>query len=311
MKRYLTGVLLFFLAVAVIDQTFGAVCGFFSSHAVRGYTRSLYYSARECDSDILILGSSRAVHHYDPVLLGDSLGLSCHNAGIDGNGIVLQYPLLRMLTERHVPRVVIYEIYPSFDILEGDNLRFLGLQRRFCDNPAVREVIDLVQPLERLKLLSGLYRYNGDFVQMLADQFGSPRAEELSGFLPVNRKLHRVPDVHQEEPITVWDPVKLECMERLIKLCREQGILLVFSLSPKYGGVRPSTDELIYQLAAEHHVPLIDYYSDSAFCMCQEYFYDAVHLNATGAQAYTSVFASELAAIIDSINELPLSLYRK
>ena len=42
--------------------------------------------------DVLIMGSSRAHHHYVPEIISDSLGLSCYNTGKDGNGIILVKP---------------------------------------------------------------------------------------------------------------------------------------------------------------------------------------------------------------------------
>ena len=39
------------------------------------------------DAQTLILGSSRALHHYNPDIISESSGLSCHNAGLGGYGL--------------------------------------------------------------------------------------------------------------------------------------------------------------------------------------------------------------------------------
>lgn len=49
-------------------------------------------------------------NHYVPRVISDSLGMTCFNAGEDGNCIILAYGYLQMIMKRHVPKLVIYEI---------------------------------------------------------------------------------------------------------------------------------------------------------------------------------------------------------
>ena len=83
-------------------------------------------------------------------------------------------------------------------------------------------------------------------------------------------------------------------MLRLIGLCKDKGIRLVFAYSPSYGGVHPPCDDIVKKLAEDNNIILIDHYRDPNFCMTNDYFYDSVHMNDSGATAYSQTFASEL-----------------
>lgn len=298
MKKFIVRILIFFAVVAVIDVAFGYACRYLNSHAKGGDTRNHYYIVKECDKDILIFGSSRAIHHYDPKIIEDSLGMSCYNCGVDGNGIVYLYSRLLMMTERYTPKMIIYDIQPGFDISVGDNSKYLRWQKRFYDTPGVGEVFDLVSPTEKWKMKSKLYQYNETFVQILMDNFHPMQELSNGGFKPRKANMSYMPEVKEPEQIKDWDPVKKECMIRLVCLCKEKDIRLVFSFSPSYGGVRPSCIDLVSQFANEYKVPIVNHFSDSSISMHTDYFYDSVHMNADGADLFTTMFVKDIKEIL-------------
>jgi hypothetical protein len=61
-------------------------------------------------------------------IIQDSLNMTCYNCGYDACGIITAYGLLRTLYKRYTPKVILYEVTPKFDCLEGDNFSFLGLR---------------------------------------------------------------------------------------------------------------------------------------------------------------------------------------
>lgn len=79
MNKFLVRIVVFFMAVAIIDIIFGKCCDYMYEHSGSGDSRKINYAIRECNADVLILGSSRANHHYNPQILSDSLGLSAYN----------------------------------------------------------------------------------------------------------------------------------------------------------------------------------------------------------------------------------------
>lgn len=294
MRRFFVRIIIFFAVVAMIDVAFGFVCRYLNSHAKGGDTQNHYYIAKECDKDILIFGSSRAIHHYDPKIIEDSLAMSCFNCGVEGNGIVYQYSRLLMMTERYTPKMIIYDIQQGFDISVGDNSKYLKWQKRFYDTPGISEVFDLVSPIEKWKMKSKLYQYNETFVQMLMDNIHPIQELSYGGYRPKKAYMGYVPVIKEPEQLTVWDSVKKECMVSFVELCKQLGIKLIFVYSPSYGGIRPSCDNIVKKFVSENNIVLLDFYSDPYFCMNKDYFYDSVHMNETGATEFTKKIVSEL-----------------
>lgn len=299
MKKFIIRILTFFAVVAMIDVAFGYVCRYLNSHAKGGDTLNHYYIAKECDKDILIFGSSRCMHHYVSKIIEDSLGMSCYNCGVDGNGIVYLYSRLLMMTERYTPKVIVYDIQQSFDVELGDNTKYLGWQKRFYYEPGVKDVFSLVNPNEKYKMWSKFYQFNSDFIQMISDNIHPLQKVEYGGYRPVRKHMDYDPVVRKPEQLTEWDPVKKECMSRMIKLCEQKGIKLIFAYSPSFGGVRPSCDKVMKQFVDENHLILVDHYADPDLCMNKDYFYDSSHMNDTGAREYTKKIVNEIKQILN------------
>ena len=74
----------------------------------------LSYSFSKLNSQILIMGNSRAQHHYDPRIISDSLKMSCYNLGIDGgHSILLPNVLTEIILKRYTPKIIIVEFNPD------------------------------------------------------------------------------------------------------------------------------------------------------------------------------------------------------
>ena len=115
MKKFLLKVVLFLACVVIMDLVFGYGFSWLRSHAKGGSTANCEYIANRVEEDIIILGSSRATHHYIPQIIEDSLGMSCYNCGEEGNGVILAYGRLKMLTNRYKPQLILYEITSGYD----------------------------------------------------------------------------------------------------------------------------------------------------------------------------------------------------
>ena len=98
-------------------------------------------ACKESKEDVILMGSSRASHHYVTQIITDSLGLICFNAGQDGNGIIMQYGRWKMISERYAPKVLIYDITPVFDLMENDNMTYIDHLKPFCSDGEVKDYV--------------------------------------------------------------------------------------------------------------------------------------------------------------------------
>ena len=101
MKKFLINIAIFFAIIAVVDFSLGKAFLWLQSTKAKGRTQTEYYICNDLNADVLVMGSSRASHHYVAQLIADSLGMTCFNGGQDGNGIVMQYGRWKMISKQN------------------------------------------------------------------------------------------------------------------------------------------------------------------------------------------------------------------
>ena len=193
MKRFLLKVSIFFALIFIIDRVFGSVLSYMSEKTRGGYTEHFRYITNKTNEDVLIFGSSRAVHHYNPEIITDSLGLSCYNCGQDGNGIILFYGWWKIISERYHPKYIIYDITNGYDLLVGeDNHKYLGWLKESYDNEEVKKIFADIDSTERYKMMSMLYRYNSKWHQIMADYLHPVYEFKDKGYLPLKGNIDKM-----------------------------------------------------------------------------------------------------------------------
>lgn len=246
-------------------------------------------------ADVLILGSSRANHSFDCRVLEDSLGMSCYNAGRDGQNMVYDAMVFFTYIERHVPKLVILDIAGSM----MDDSWFGNLKEMNCYYGLAEPLDKIIDEnstwVERMKLKSNLYKYNNTW-QWLLNARMAKSAAELDGYRPMpvsSRSPFQVRFIHAGKPKI--DKRCLSYLEKIRKACQEHQISLILTYSPtlvvcKRGG----EEEWLGMYSVKNQLPFIGSGKDSSFYNHPELFYDMTHLNAKGAELYTKRFVTEL-----------------
>lgn len=307
MKKFLLKVTLFFVLVAVLDVMFGWGFDILRSKARGGQTRKNAYIANECMDDILILGSSKASHHYVPSVFEDSLGLTCYNAGEMGCGIIPAYIRYKMVTERRRPKLVIYEVTPQYDYLEGSGYStYLGVIRQYTHNKMVRDVYsDFSDEFEGLRLLSNMYKNNSKLIINVKDCLEEPDGlkgyEPLYGKINNNKKKKLKGGLKKDKDGRQVDSLKYAYYEKLIEDVKEAEIPLLFIISPTFdGSLRNNDYQPAFELCQKYDIPVIDYRQCEAFVGNCELFQDAIHLNNQGAFAFSKSLAPQIGKYLNN-----------
>ena len=298
MKKFLSKSCLFFMGLLVADRTLGMVFSYMADNAKGGYIGHHKYVTDKVGEDILVFGSSRAIHHYNPQIISDSLGLSCYNCGQDGNGIILFYGLWQMIKEHHKPKMIIYDVNTDFDLYEGEsNQRYLGWLRMDYDRPGIKSIFTAVEPTERYKMMSMLYRHNSKFMQILTDYVHPIFKIKGNGFLPLRGKMDKmkIRTSHPEQSLHRADSLKLEFIGKLID--DTYGVSVVFVASPSWYNPNPLSYKPIMDLCKKRGIEFIDYSGDKDFVRNDCYFKDGSHLNSIGADVFTKKLVSSLKKI--------------
>ena len=260
---------------------------------IGGLGRDNYICNKSID-DIVILGSSRAVHHYNPCILEDSLQLSCYNAGEDGNGILLSYARLKMLNERHHPKIVLYDFIAAYDFLENDNHTYLGWLKNRYNRTGIYNIFKDVDETECIKMFSYLYRYNTRFLQnSIVYLTGISTDSGIKGFRPLEGNMDelKIKYMDSEENIE-YDELKLRYLRKMIT--ENQYSELIFVYSPIWYGDNISRYDKFISLCKKYRIPVIDFSNNPKYVHNNDYFVDAKHLNSNGADEFTRDLINEL-----------------
>lgn len=298
MKRFITYIIIFFCAVFVIDRAVGVVCDYLYSHAKGGDTKHAYDVFNNVTADIIILGSSRAVHHYVPSIIEDSTGLSCYNCAYDNQGIINMYGRYKMIAKRKKPKYVICEILPSLDIFKDvDDIKYLNSFKPFRDNPELAEIIKDYSPIEYFKTNSYTYRYNTSIFQILKDYVQTGRYYKGKGFSPSKGKMNYQPEPFREV-VGEIDTLKFKYIIKLVEATQKDHVNLIFSASPRFGADNDSSYTLLKEIYKKNNIPFVSFYTDTSFNRNLAFFKDRSHLNEDGAYEYTKAFIRAIKPII-------------
>lgn len=285
MKKYLTGIVLFFLLVAVADICAGKVMDYCLNHLKGGQYHSLEYAMKETKADVLVFGSSRAINHYVPKVIEDSLGISCYNCGFHAQGIIFQYGRLRYILNRYKPKMIIYDVEYHFDLGKGDNERYLDMLKPYCSDTCISNYFKDFSYTEYVKNYSCLYRYNTNIFDLLKDYSANGVASE-NGFEARKGTMDYEVERKDIPPIEV-DSVKIAYLKKFIQSCKQHQIPLVMFVSPRYDASSSTVHEPIKKMCKDEDVPFYDFFTDSCYQNHKELFADSKHLNEVGAFYYT------------------------
>lgn len=302
MKKFLLCIALFFGCAAAADIAFGAACRYLNSHAKGGDTATHYTITMEQTEPLVVMGSSRASHHYVSEILEDSLGMGVYNCGVDGNGILFQYGRLMLILERYKPEVIIYDAISGFDISSPDFSRDLKWLRRWYGHASIDTLLSDISKTERLKLQSNLYRFNGDFVQMLSDNIRPMQDVAYHGYRPMHGVIDYEPEA-KTEIAAQWQPLKLKYFSKFIEACIDNSIRLIVVYSPWYRRQSSAAFTELSQLCGQYEIPVIDYYGEGTFNDSTQYFNDDSHLNHQGAQAFSKSLVKRLRPLLPAASD--------
>lgn len=296
MKKYIIYIAVFLAAVAATDFGFGTVCDYMTAHARGGATKQLVDLCNNDHYYMLVMGSSKAHHNYIPQVFTDSLGLTCYNAGYDGNGIILAYGILSMIDDDRLPKMVVYDVKQQFDIYQysgdGDYTRYYQKLKKFHTEPAVAGIIGDISQADLVKLNSGLVRYNGELFFTVSGFLRGSSKDGRCGYEPAIGQLSD--DGEQEKDYTDRiDSLKMAYFRKFIKLTKEKNIALVVVFSPEYNTPFSGDFQPVRNLCNEEGIRVMDYFDTPAFQHI-DYFKDHCHLNGQGARLFTSQIIEEL-----------------
>lgn len=271
--------------------------------------------------DVIFLGSSPVAAGVEPIRIWNDTGITSYNCATSGTNIPMMYYTAKLAIEKQHPQVIIADIGA---IGNTDKLtttaRFHAIWDNFTIGKVKYEAISDIVPKENwFEMYFPLYLYHSRWDGLSQSDFEPIDSEdEFKGakFNPdiVTPFTITAPTEYPTELLPINDTA-YEYLERLIDLCDENGVDLVFLAlpQPRYAVVEEYLQILnsVEALANERGVLFENGYTDPNFWNIDYYtdFCDTGHANFRGAQKITDHIEEILLNNFDLEDKRGLSEY--
>lgn len=300
-NKSLQYVFLLILFTVVLDAAFGKLYNtlYFTEKSKK--IDRLIHSAIGTNEEVLIFGSSRAYHHYNPDVFEKELGMSCFNVGYGGQNIFFHIALLKSAIERNKPKVAILDLI-SIDIEETNGVHDkekLGILLPFVQQSNIfYETVLMRGETEKIKLLSSIYPLNSKQLYMVRNNLSASRSD-IKGYVGLDRVWNQPLESKKVEKIKL-NTQKMAALNEFITLCKSNNIQLFVCISPHFANFNgnSSFEPLAKILLDKHQIKLLNYENHHSYFKKNEYFSDPYHLNKVGADLYSKEIAQHLKAQI-------------
>lgn len=313
MKKFLTNILYFLLPAIIIAYPLDSVMSHFLSQS-NTYPgeyeiwNDIYDAEANCD--IAIYGSSRAWVHINPKILSDSLGVKVYNFGIDGHNFWLQYLRhLELLKHSEKPKTIILSV-DVFSLQKRTDLYQLDQFLPYMLwNSNIHEYTNSYIGYNEFDYYLPLIRYSGKtnalklIIKNIVNGQSNIRYRQ-NGFSGMDREwnadLDKAKKKRESYKINT-ESNSIVLFEKFINECKANNIELILVYTPEYidgQNFVVNRDDIIHiyrDFSMKYSIEFYDYSNDS-LCFNKKYFYNASHLNSSGAEIFSKKLANDLKA---------------
>lgn len=257
------------------------------------------YVVEKVDADVIVVGSSKATHHYIPAMIADSLGLSVYNCGQDGCFYLYQNCIINMVLDRYKPKTIIWDIQPGCMNMIGDsreyqNIRYLSPY--YGENSWATEYINSEEKMSALKMKSQMFAYNSKILNSMFPLVMKGSTTER-GYIPLPSEGYEYPSLSEgyiDDSKYHVDRKKLDIFAATVERCKKEGVELLIIGSPGYIHVNKAYKSAVSDLqkVAKRYGCEVHDYADY-YLNDPTKFKDASHLNHKGAVAFTEMIIEE------------------
>ena len=303
-KYFFFKLVIFFSIVFILDYSIGNVLNYFYFKQESGLQYRTTYSIEKTTADILIFGSSRANHHYDPDVFEKRLNLSYYNVGRDGNFILYHSAVLKGVLKRYSPKIVILDfIDDEFRKNQQNYDRLSSLLPYYRMHPEMRSIIELKSKFEKLKMLSCIYPYNSSMLTIAVGntEFNKKRRGDIQGYVPLTKVWNRTIQIDSISTNYETDTIKIRAYKTFIHNCIQSKVKLYIVCSPYFinSNHTEHSVRIGQEIAKRNNVEFLDFSKDSTFINNSTLFADISHLNEVGAKLFSNKIIDKITKITE------------
>lgn len=297
MKKYFTYSAITIACIVLADWGIGKIFNYLYLHQKSNTIYELKYKLDSVKPELLVLGSSRADHHYNTLTLQQITGFKTMNYGIDGTDVFIDYVILSHLLNNKSNNIkaAVIDVKPTELEKAPDYSYITRLYPYINEIKEVKENANSYTKYERIKLLSHTYRYN-DFLIALINGYKRNNYDTLpiTGFRPLKSRnnFNLKKEILAKK---VLNTEAIKWLQKIVTLCKDKHVLPIISISPAYAEniKEMPTYQFLQTFIKQERVAFL-YYGDWEKISSPTYYADCQHLNELGANIFSKQFAMDI-----------------
>ena len=294
LSRFCIAVLIILISVAIVDSAIGKVMDWMLPKiSNQGDTGKTYFSLYDVESPIVVVGSSRASHHYVTQIIEDTLGMSAYNVARDGCFFSYNCCVVNSILDRYSPELIIWENGTEY-LFNGFDDPLENLYPYYKRNKWVTSAIQEELPwTEYVRLSSRIYQYNSVMHRILMRYLrrNAFYDETEKGYMPLQPKLlKKALELKPTEcEYKELSSTKIERFRATLSRAQEKGVKVVVVDSPMYRLCDVNNESAVEmrKICRMYGTLFLNNSQLPEFINHPEYFNDATHMNSIGSIPYT------------------------
>jgi hypothetical protein len=323
--RWKTKLFIFACVIVLLDRSLAKILDSLVESNYAGFsTGPINYYCSKDSSEILFLGSSRALHHVVP----DSFDLDCFVLASQNKHLHYQSCLVDILQKKKkLPKnMLVIHIEPEDFFKENEELLkedAFYLNYYYDKNDYLRSEINSVMKFEKCKYFFELTRHNGQITEILNHRLHHKGfVPKQKGFIPVEsvqgafkRRLNDSQCNEEEGSFKKEDisPKALRYLNHIKAICDQEGLKLVVFTSPYYNTNNKilQASLVVKELYNELDISYLNYLPESVFFVRnRSFWHDNNHLNNLGARVFSKTLKDTLEVLYPMINKTLIKIKR-
>ncbi len=286
-KRFCKSFFFIVVIIYLLDLVIGSGLKYLYNNQASGYLYRTNYAIDSTTSRYLVLGSSRANHHYDSKIFEEELKSTFYNCGRDGQNIIYSCALTSAIITRYKPEMIIIDVLPNeFTAKDEDRLSSL---LPYHDNTAIKPFLKYYSPFEDIKLISHIYPYNSLLTSLIAGLSSQNRtkSEDYHGYSKLEGVLtdQKLDEFRESGQV---DSVKIRVFSALLNRLHDSRIPTLVIFSPLYFNYKPTISAIICDsLCSKFKSVKFLNFADYPEFKDPMYYNDVNHLNESGAKLFS------------------------
>ena len=266
-----------------------------------------YHNLEANTVDMFFIGSSHCFRSFVPSIIDKKLKLNSFNLGSSSQSIFTSYFVLLEALKTQTPKTVVFEVFNGTFTIEDEFIDLMYNYDYFKSDSVKMEARKSISINENIEILFPAYRFNHNLSLFLKESGVNADLLESSiyshnGYVETDLPAdYFKPSLKIELQEKQLQPKQIQYFEKIVTLLKSSNIDLVLVTQPIHPQYYKLSKDLnrnafLDGLSKKHDLTYIDFNGMGDFKY--RHYYDAHHLNKTGAEKFSQLVSDSLLKLL-------------